>query len=119
MSPRVGSALMCRALKVLCVAEDLASLQALKQACVSVEWELSAGATNESDALAMIDADRPHVLVAFGDYGSMVSLVVDRFPGLRIVVDRDPPGASVSAASLEEVRGLIKHLPRPGGPISG
>jgi hypothetical protein len=110
---------MCRALKVLCLAEDAASLQALKQACVSVEWELSAGATNEADALVMIEADRPHVLVVFGAYGSMVSSVADRFPGLRIVVDRDTPGASAMAASLEEVRGLIKHLPRPGGPISG
>lgn len=110
---------MCRALKVLCVAEDAISLQALKLACVSVEWELSAGATNEMDALAMIDAERPHVLVAFGPYGSMVSLVAQRFPGLRIVVDRDTPGASAKATSLEEVRGLIKDLPRPGGPILG
>ena len=110
---------MCRALKVLCVAEDPASLQALKQACVSVEWELSAGATNEADALAMIDADRPHVMVAFGAYGSMVSSVAERFPGMRVVVDRNTPGASAMAASLDEVRGLIKRLPRPGGPISG
>jgi hypothetical protein len=108
---------MCRALKVLCVAEDPASLLALKQACVSAEWELSAGATNQLDALAMIDSDRPQVLVAFGAYGSMVSLVADRFPGMRIVVDRETPGASAEATSLDQVRGLIKELPRPGGPI--
>jgi hypothetical protein len=110
---------VCRALKVLCVAEDAVSLAALKQACLSVEWELSAGATNDIDALAMIDADRPHVLVAFGPYASMVALVADRFPGVRIIVDRDTPGASAEATSLEEVRGLVKDLPRPGGPISG
>jgi len=37
--------------------------------------------------------------------------------GMRIVTDRDAPGATAVAASLEEVRGLVKGVPRPGGPI--
>ena len=108
---------MCRALKVLCVADDEASLAALRRAAVSAEWELSPGATDETDALALIDAERPHVLVVFGDHAQLVALVRDRFPGMRIVTDRDLPGATAVATSLEEVRGLVKTLPRPGGPV--
>ncbi len=33
----------------------------------------------------------------------------------RIVVDEDPPGATVVATSLEGVRGAVDRLPRPGG----
>ena len=108
---------MCRALTVLCVAEDDETLASLRRAAVSAEWELASGATNEGDAVALIDAERPHVLVAFGDYGRLVALVGERFPGMRIVTDRDLPGATAVATSVEEVRELIKGLPRPGGPI--
>ena len=108
---------VCRALKVLCVADDDASLAALRRATVSAEWELSPGATTETDALALIDSERPHVLVAFGDHSQLVSLVHERFPGMRIVTDRDLPGATAVASSLDEVRGLVKTLPRPGGPV--
>ena len=44
-----------------------ASLSALKAATVSAEWELAPGATELRSALDQIDAERPHVLVAFGD----------------------------------------------------
>lgn len=108
---------MCRAVKVLCVASDPATLRALKQAAVSAEWELAAGAVGEDDALAQIDVERPHVLVAFGSFERLVERVRERFPGMRIVADRDLPGASVVATSIEEVRGLVRELPRPGGPI--
>lgn len=108
---------MCRALKVLCVATDHESLGALKKAAVSADWELSAGAVGETDALAMIDADRPHALVAFGAFENLVALVSERFPGMRIVVDRDTPGATDVAGSLEDVRGLLRGAPRPGGPV--
>ena len=47
---------MCRALKVLCVAEDDDTLRALQRATVSVEWELAGGATNEPDAIGQIEA---------------------------------------------------------------
>jgi hypothetical protein len=43
--------------------------------------------------------------------------VRDRFPAMRIVTDRDTPGATVVATSLGEVRGLVLGLPRPGGPV--
>lgn len=108
---------MCRALSVMCVAEDPESLAALKVAAVSAEWELTAGATDLRSALDQIDAERPHVLVAFGDQDGLVQLVRARFPSTRIVTDRDTPGATVVATSLDEVRGLVLGLPRPGGPI--
>lgn len=109
---------MCRALKVLCVASDRESLTKLKNAAVSAEWELAPGATNEADAIGQIDAERPHILVAFGPYERLVSLVSERFPGIRVIADRDTPGATEVATSFEEVRGLVKGSPRPGGPVS-
>jgi hypothetical protein len=108
---------MCRALKVLCVASDRESLLELKRAAVSAEWELSAGATNEADAIGQIDAERPHILVVFGPYERLVALVRERFPGMRVIADRDMPGATDVATSLGEVRGLVKGSPRPGGPV--
>ncbi len=108
---------MCRALKVLCVASDRDSLLALKQAAVSAEWELASGATNEAEAIGQIDAERPHILVVFGPYERLVALVAERFPGMRVIADRDAPGATVVATSLVEVRGLVKGSPRPGGPV--
>ena len=38
---------------------------------------------------------------------------------MRIVTDRDLPGATVVATSLDEVRGAVEGLPRPGGPVRG
>jgi len=108
---------MCRAITVLCVATDGDSLRALRAATVSAEWELAPGATNEADAIGQIDADRPHMLVAFGPYERLIELARERFPGMRIVSDRDAPGASVVATSVEEVRGLLQERLRPGGPI--
>jgi hypothetical protein len=108
---------MCRALKLVCVATDAESLAMLRAASVSAEWELTQGAINETDALAIIDAERPHVLVVFGPYERLVELVADRLPGIRIVADRNLPGATAVATSLEEVRGLVKGLPGPGGPV--
>jgi hypothetical protein len=109
---------MCRALKVLCVASDRESLIELKHAAVSAEWELAPGATNEADAIGQIDAERPHILVAFGPYERLVALVSERFPGMRIIADRDTPGATDVATSLGEVRGLVMGSPRPGGPVN-
>jgi hypothetical protein len=108
---------VCRAVKVLCVAVDDGSLSALRRATTAAEWELAPGATNETDALGLIDAERPHAMVAFGDFERLVSLVRDRFPAMRIVTDRNTPGASAVAASHEDVRELLRSLARPGGPI--
>jgi hypothetical protein len=108
---------VCRAVKVVCVAADEESLQGLRQAVTAAEWELTPGATNETDALALIDSERPHSMVAFGGFERLVSLVRDRFPAMRIVTDRDMPGANVVAASRDDVRELLRSLGRPGGPI--
>ena len=108
---------MCRALKVLCVAPDDGSLMALKSATVSAEWELTRGAVDLRGALDQIDTERPHVMVAFGPFEDLVAIVRERFSGMRIVTDRDVPGATVVATSLDEVRGVVLGLPRPGGPV--
>ena len=108
---------MCRAVKVLCVAEGEESLRALRLATTAAEWELTPGATNEVDALGVIDAERPHALVAFGAYERLVALVRERFPAMRIVTDRNTPGASAVAASRDDVRELLRSLARPGGPV--
>lgn len=110
---------MCRALVVLCVARDRDALMALKAATVSAEWELAPGAVDAHGGMAQLDAERPHVLVAFGPFEDLVAGARDRYPAMWIVTDRDAPGATAVATSLEEVRGLVKGLPRPGGPIEG
>ena len=69
------------------------------------------------DALCVVDAERPHAMVAFGPYEQLVSLVRERFPAMRIVTDRDTPGASAVATSPDDVREALRSLARPGGPI--
>lgn len=108
---------MCRALTVLCVAEDAEALSALKRASVSADWELARGATTEEAALEQLHGGRPHIVVVFGAFEGFVAAAREAYPSLRIVTDRDLPGATVVAASLEEVRGAVKGLPRPGGPV--
>ena len=108
---------MCRAVKVLCVADDEESLRALRFATTAAEWELTPGATTEMDALGVIDAERPHALVAFGDHERLVALARERFPAMRIVTDRDAPGASAVARSRDDVREVLRSLAHPGGPI--
>ncbi len=108
---------MCRAVKVLCVATDDAALAALKRASVGAGWELAPGATDLRSALDQIDVERPHALVVFGPFYDLVALAAERFPGMRIVTDRDTPGASAVAGSRDDVRDLLAELPRPGGPV--
>ena len=108
---------MCRALKVMCVAEDTASLTALKRAAVSAEWELTPGATEERAALDQIDVERPHVLVVFGAFPLLLKLVGDRFPGMRVISDRQADGVTAVAGTLEDVRLLTLGMPKPGGPV--
>ena len=108
---------MCRAVRVLCVATDADELLALRQATTAAEWELTPGATDETAALGVIDAERPHAMVVFGSYETLVSLVRDRFPAMRIVTDRDAPGTSAVAPSREHVREILRSLARPGGPV--
>lgn len=108
---------MCRAVKILCVASGGDALLALKRAAVTADWELSPGATSEEEALAQLESERPHVLVVFGEFAGLVGKAREAYPFMRIVADRDVPGATAVAASMEEVRDAVKGLPRPGGPI--
>jgi hypothetical protein len=108
---------MCRAVTVLCVAEDAARLRELKQAVVAAEWELCPGATDVRGALDQIDAERPHAMVAFGPFEDLVALVADRFPGMRIVTDR-PAGDAIVVTAVSEARAALRAQPRPGGPIT-
>ena len=108
---------MCRAVRVLCVGRDEATLAALRRATVAAEWELTPGATTETDALGIVDRDRPHALVVFGDFDRLVALVRERFPAMRIVTDRPAPGASAVGASPDEVRQTLRASARPGGPV--
>ncbi len=102
---------------VLCVASDRQALTDMKRAAVSAEWELAPGATTESDALTQLETERPHVLVVFGEFEDLVSWARETRPFLRIVCDRDVPGATVVVGSPEEIRDAVKGLPRPGGPV--
>ena len=108
---------MCRAPKVLCVASDPQALTALKRAAVSAEWELLSGATTEDDALAQLEAGRPHVLVVLGDFQGLVSRAREGWPNLRIICDRDLPGVTVAVTAPEEIRDAVRSLPHPGGPV--
>ena len=108
---------MCRAFKVLCVSVDEEELRALRLATTAAEWELTPGATSETDALGVVDTERPHAMVAFGPYEQLVWLVRERFPAMRIVTDRDTPGANAVATSRDDVREALRSLARPGGPI--
>jgi hypothetical protein len=108
---------MCRAARVLCVAENPASLVALKRAAVAAEWELCPGATEEAAALSQMASEHPDRVVVFGPFEGLIADVVSRYPWVTVVSDRDAPGAVV-ATSLAEVRGLLMR-PRPGGPIGG
>jgi hypothetical protein len=127
---------VCRALKVLCVAPDREVLAAVKRAAVSADWELSAGATDEPAALEQLESDRPHVVVvaggvdrrdgseeaagsdASGRFTGFVAEARRRYPFLRIVADRPLPGATVVVTDLAALRGAIRGLPRPAGPIT-
>jgi hypothetical protein len=105
---------MCRALKVLCVAEDPDALAALKRAAVSAEWELAPGATGAEEAVRRLHEERPHVVVAFGAFEGFVARALEAYPALRVVTDRHMPGAGAVVDSLEEVRSAVLGRSRPG-----
>jgi hypothetical protein len=102
----------------MCVAEDPVALAALKRAAVSGEWELTAGATDEPAALQQLHEERPHVVVVFGPFEAFVSTAIEAYPALRVVSDREAPGAGAVVGGLGEVREAVLGRPRPGGPVS-
>jgi hypothetical protein len=108
---------MCRAVKVLCVAPDRDQLVALKQEVVAADWELSPGATDLRSALDQLDVERPHAMVVFGPFEELVARTSDRFPGMRIVTDREMPGSSVVVEKRSDARAALRAQPRPGGPV--
>ncbi|HEV8621615.1 MAG TPA: hypothetical protein VGR33_01835 [Actinomycetota bacterium] len=99
------------------MASDRQALMDLKKAAVSAEWELAPGAITDDDALAQLEAEQPHVLVVFGEFEALVSRAREDRPDLRIVCDRDLPGATVVVGRPEEIRDAVRALPRPGGPV--
>ena len=107
---------MCRAMKVLCVAGDRSALAALKRAAVSAEWELAPGARTEEDAIRQLHAERPHVLVVFGSFPTLVERALEVYPSLRVISDQAIPGA-VTVGSLEQVRVAVKPSSGPRGPV--
>jgi hypothetical protein len=104
-------------MKVLCVAPDATRLAEVKRAVVAAEWELCPGASDPDGARAQLDAERPHVLVAVGDFDEVVAEARDRFPALRIVADRDLPEVDVVVTSLGQLRGAVGSTPHPSGPV--
>ena len=108
---------MCRALQVVCVAADAESLQALKRAAVSQDWELTPGATDAEEALAQIEDRRAHVLVVWGEFPGLVERAHELRPGLRIVAVGDGADADATVTSTEDVRGAVLGIPPPGGPV--
>jgi hypothetical protein len=104
---------VCRALKVLCVAPDAWALDALRRATVSAEWELAPGASSRDEALARLHEERPHVLVVFGAFPGLVERALEAYPFLRVIADRQTPGAVV-VGSIDDVRGAVKGS---GGPV--
>jgi len=51
--------------------------------------------------------------VVFGPFPRLVERALEAYPSLRVISDRDIPGA-VAVASSEEIRDAVK---RPDGPV--
>jgi hypothetical protein len=100
----------------MCVAPDEEQLRTLKQAVVAAEWELTRGATDLRGALDQVDVERPHAMVVVGPFEEFVSMVAERFPGMRIVADHEMPGATV-VAEVSDAREALRMQRRPGGPV--
>jgi hypothetical protein len=98
------------------VAGDRSALAELRRAAVSAEWELAPGATTEDDAIRQLHVERPHVLVVFGSFPTLVERALEAYPSLRVITDRAIRGA-VAVGSLEQVRAAVKPSNGPGGPV--
>jgi hypothetical protein len=108
---------VCRALKLLCVASDSARLVEVKRAAVSADWELAPGATDVAGALEQLESERPHVVVAIGVSPDAVRTLRERAPYVRIVSDVEAPEANVVIHDATQIRGAVKGMSIPGGPV--
>lgn len=101
---------------MLCVAEDGERLRELRYAAVAAEWELCPAATTATEASALLDGERPHILVAVGPFEELVASARQRFPALRIVTDKELPESDAVMTSLEQLRDLVRGT-TPRGPV--
>lgn len=99
------------------MADGRARLAEVERAVVAAEWELCAGAATEMEAVAQLDAERPHVLIALGPFDELVATARERFPALRIVTDRELPESDAVVASLEQLRDIVRTTSPPRGPV--
>jgi DNA-binding NarL/FixJ family response regulator len=118
MAPGTGRPDMCRALKLLCAAPDRERLVGLKRAAVGATWELVGGATSAEELGMQVAQWRPDVVVLDASLGpEAVARVRAQSPACRIVSVGSVDGADAVAPSLEDVRGEILGVPKPGGPV--
>jgi hypothetical protein len=110
---------MCRALKVLCAAQDADRLIALKRAALSVHWELAGGATSVDELVNQVDGHAPDVVVVDAALGEDAAIKVrERRPTARIVSVGGPlEGADAFAQTGTSVKQAIVGLPPVGGPV--
>jgi hypothetical protein len=106
----------------MCLAPDRETLSALKRSAASAEWELAPGAVTLEEALDQIEEEKPHILVVWGgDFAEglqgFLARALEIRPAMRVVSDRELPGATVVVGSPEEVRAAILARPRPDGPV--
>jgi hypothetical protein len=110
---------MCRALKVLCAAPSSERLAELKRGAVSVQWELTGGATSVSELGDQVRRYRPDVVVLDARLGAD-GLAAARAGGgtARVIsVGSELPEADGHAVTSEDIREAILGAPRPGGPV--
>jgi hypothetical protein len=111
---------MCRALTVLCAAPDRTRLGEIKRAAVAQEWELTGGATSVQELGSQVADLGPDVVVIDAALGPQaVAACRGAKTAIRVVSVGPLSEADKEAASLDEVRGAILGLPRPGGPVRG
>jgi hypothetical protein len=105
---------VCRALKVLCVADGPDRLIALKRATVSADWELVGGATSVAELDDQLATWEPDVVVldhALTDAGRVIAQI---HPRARLAT---VGGGEDGGFARDEIRSAVLGLPRPAGPV--
>jgi hypothetical protein len=106
---------MCRALKVLCVADGRDRLLALKRATVSADWELVGGATSVAELDEQLSTWDPDIVVLDRTLAAGVGEAIGRgHPRVRVATAvPDGDGGFVR----DEIRSAVLGVLRPGGPV--